>query len=57
MTNKENLKLVNKAIQSIIDMEDVGTLDEQFDAIDALRKLRTKLKHKEEPTNDGTENA
>lgn len=47
MTDKENLALVNKAIQCIVEMEDVDTLDEQLDCIDALRRLRTKLKDKE----------
>ena len=44
MTKSENLKLVNKAFMSIIEMNDTDTIDEQLDCIDALRKLRAKLK-------------
>ena len=43
----ENLKLVNEALMAVVEMDDADTFDEQCDAIDALRKLRTKLKTKE----------
>ena len=48
MPKSENLQLVNKALMSIIEMFDTDTIDEQMDCIEALKKLRTKLKHKEE---------
>lgn len=38
---------IDKAIMYIIEMEDADTLDEQMDCIDALKKLRNKLKAKE----------
>ena len=43
MTTLENLKLVLKATAHIIEMDDTITYAEQFNCIDALRKLRTKL--------------
>ena len=42
-----NLELVDKALMSIIEIFDTDTLDEQLDCIEALKKLRTKLKDKE----------
>jgi hypothetical protein len=47
MTVTENFKLVNEALMSIIKMDDTETFDEQCDVVDALRKLRIKLKQKE----------
>ncbi len=41
-------KLIDTALMAIIEMEDADTFDEQLDCIEALKKLRTKLKHKEE---------
>ncbi len=41
------LILIDKAIMAIIEMEDADTFDEQMDCIEALKKLRTKLKDKE----------
>lgn len=38
---------VDKAIMAIIEMEDPNTFDEQLDCIEALKKLRNKLKDKE----------
>lgn len=45
-----DLKRINEALMSIIEMTDALTCDEQLDCIDALRKLRNayKQKHKEE---------
>lgn len=43
-----NLKLVDKALMSIIEMDDTETFDEQCDVIDDLNKIRAKLKQKEE---------
>ena len=38
---------IDKAIMYIIEMEDADTLDEQMDCIEVLKKLRNKLKAKE----------
>jgi hypothetical protein len=38
---------IDKAIMYIIEIEDADTFDEQLDCIEALKKLRTKLKNKE----------
>ena len=48
MTNTESLKLVNEALMSVVEMDDADTFDEQCDAIDVLKKIRAKLKSKEE---------
>lgn len=40
-----DLKRINEALMSIIEMTDALTCDEQLDCIDALRKLRTKYQH------------
>jgi hypothetical protein len=48
MTTNENIKLLDKALLSIIEMDDVDTLNEQFDAIQLLSKLRAKLTTKQE---------
>lgn len=47
MPKSENLQLVDKALMSIIEMFDTDTIDEQMDCIEALKKLRNKLKDKE----------
>ena len=39
--------LIDTALMAIIEMEDADTFDEQLDCIEALKKLRTKLKDKE----------
>lgn len=39
---------IDTVLMSIIEMEDVDTLDEQLDCIEALKRLRNKLKDKEE---------
>lgn len=39
---------IDTALMFIIEMEDIDSLDEQLDCIEALKKLRTKLKKKEE---------
>lgn len=41
------LILIDKVIMALIEMEDIDTFDEQLDCIEALKKLRTKLKAKE----------
>lgn len=41
------LILIDEVLMAIIEMEDADTFDEQLDCIEALKKLRTKLKHKE----------
>jgi hypothetical protein len=41
------LKLIDTTILAICEMIDTDTLDEQFDCIEALKKLRNKLKDKE----------
>jgi len=38
---------IDKAIMYIIEINDTDTFDEQLDCIDALMKLRNKLKEKE----------
>jgi predicted subunit of tRNA(5-methylaminomethyl-2-thiouridylate) methyltransferase len=45
--NAVELILIDKVLMAIIEMEDADTFDEQLDCIEALKKLRTKLKHKE----------
>lgn len=40
-------KLIDTALMAIIEMEDIDTFDEQLDCIEALKKLRNKLKDKE----------
>lgn len=46
-SNSVDYTTIDKAIMCIIEMEDADTFDEQLDCIEALKKLRTKLKHKE----------
>ena len=41
------LKLLDTTLVAIIEMEDEDTFDEQLDCIEALKKLRNKLKDKE----------
>ena len=41
------LKLIDTTLLAICEMTDADTLDEQFDCIEALKKLRNKLKEKE----------
>lgn len=41
------LMYIDKALMVIIELEDTDTLDEQMDCIEALKKLRNKLKEKE----------
>lgn len=41
------LKLIDTTMLAICEMTDTDTLDEQLDCIEALKKLRTKLKDKE----------
>lgn len=48
MTTNKNIKLLDNALLSIIEMDDIDTLDEQCDAIQLLTKLREKLKTKQE---------
>lgn len=55
--NAVELILIDQVIMALIEMEDIDTLDEQMDCIEALKKLRTKLKAKEVCTNDGPKNA
>ena len=38
---------IDNALMFIIEMEDTDTFDEQLDCIEALKKLRNKLKEKE----------
>lgn len=45
--NPVDLIAINNCIMHIVEMEDVDTLDEQLDCIEALKKLRNKLKDKE----------
>ena len=40
-------KLIDTTLMAIIEMDDVDTFDEQLDCIEALKKLRKKLKDKE----------
>jgi hypothetical protein len=42
------LKLIDTTMLAICELTDTDTLDEQMDCIEALKKLRTKLKDKEE---------
>jgi hypothetical protein len=41
------LILIDKVLMAIIEMEDADSFNEQMDCIEALKKLRAKLKHKE----------
>ena len=41
------LKIIDITLVAIIEMEDADTFDEQLDCIEALKKLRNKLKAKE----------
>lgn len=41
------LKLIDTTMLAICEMIDTDTLDEQLDCIEALKKLRNKLKDKE----------
>jgi hypothetical protein len=41
----KNLRLIDKALMAIIEMDDTLTCDEQLDCIDALRKLKNKYQH------------
>ena len=45
--NPIDLFHIDKALMTIIEMEDEDSFDEQLDCIEALKKLRTKLKDKE----------
>ena len=45
--NSINLTHIDKALMAIIEMEDADSFDEQIDCIEALKKLRAKLKDKE----------
>ena len=47
MTTTETLKIIDAALMAIIEMEDADTFDEQLDCIEALKRLRNKLKDKE----------
>ena len=47
MTTTETLKAIDTALMAICELTDTDTLDEQLDCIEALKKLRTKLKDKE----------
>ena len=47
MTTTETIKAIETALVVIIEMEDANTFDEQLDCIEALKKLRNKLKDKE----------
>lgn len=47
MTMPETIKAIETALMAVIQMEDAETWDEQLDCIEALRKLRNKLKYKE----------
>ena len=38
---------IDKCLMYIIEMEDADTIDEQMDCIEAMKKLRNKLKEKE----------
>ena len=41
------LKLIDTTMLAICEMTDTDTFDEQLDCIEALKKLRNKLKEKE----------
>ena len=43
MNTTQNIAYVNQAIAFIILTDDFDTIDEQFDCIEALRKLKSKL--------------
>ena len=45
--NPIDLMHIDKALMAIIEMEDADSFDEQLDCIEALKKLRNKLKYKE----------
>ena len=45
--NPVDLITINNCLMHIIEMEDADTFDEQLDCIEALKKLRNKLKDKE----------
>jgi hypothetical protein len=47
IANPVDLITIDKCLMCIIEMEDADTLDEQLDCIEALKKLRNKLKDKE----------
>ena len=47
MTTTETIKAIETALVAVIEMEDADTFDEQLDCIEALKKLRNKLKEKE----------
>lgn len=47
IANPVDLITINNCLMHIIEMEDADTLDEQLDCIEALKKLRNKLKDKE----------
>ena len=47
ITNPVDRITIDKFIMYIIEMEDADTFDEQLDCIEALKKLRNKLKDKE----------
>ncbi len=47
IANPVDLISIDKALMAICEMTDTDTLDEQMDCIEALKKLRTKLKDKE----------
>ena len=46
-SNPVDLIIINNCLMHIIEMEDADTFDEQLDCIEALKKLRNKLKDKE----------
>ena len=48
MATTQNIEYVNQAIACIILTNDFNTIDEQFDCIEALKKLRTKLEEVKE---------
>ena len=43
MTTMQNIEYVNQAITLVILTDDFNTIDEQFDCIEALRKLKSKF--------------
>lgn len=47
IANPVDLIAINNCLMHIIEMEDADTIDEQLDCIEALKKLRNKLKDKE----------
>ena len=50
MTTIQNIEYVSHAIALIVMTTDVDTIDEQFDCIEALRKLKRKLEVKRNDT-------